>query len=806
MVNRKVKNSELGLSRVQVENRRQAGLDNREVEASSKTVKQIIVSNVFTYFNLIFTIIAVLLILVKSYRDLTFLPIILANTLIGIVQELRAKQVLDNLKVMNMPRVLTLRDGNEQEIPVHELVKDDVVILRAGNQVPADARIVQGEVMVNESLLTGEPDEIKKRVDGELMSGSFVVSGECYARLVKVGKESYASKLTLEARAMKTGEQSEIIRSLNKIVKLAGVAIIPIGIILFCQQYFGEAQGLQASVQAMVAAVIGMIPEGLFLLASVTLVISAMKLAQGKVLLHDMKSIETLARVDTLCVDKTGTITEEKMRLVEVVGLDEKHSEQQDIRGVLGKFVQAQMADNATMVALKEGLEEEFVGTTKLKDRGKAEETGKVVKVVGFSSRYKYSGVEFEREIIVLGAPEFVLGDDYEKYESKIEEYSEKGYRVLVFGKYHGKLDGKKLTARVKPYGLVLMANAVRESAAETFRYFYEQGVDIKVISGDNPVTVARVAEIAGIRKAENYVDCTKLKGKKALRAAVEEYTIFGRVTPEQKRKLVQALKEQGRTVAMTGDGVNDVLALKDADCSIAMASGSEAAVQAAQVVLLDSDFAKMPEIVREGRRVVNNLERSGSLFLVKNIFSFLAAMLIIVFGMTYPVAPSQVSLISMFTIGMPAFLLSQIPNTDLIKGKFINNIIVRALPGGVTDVILVVVMVAVGGWMGVDTKEIATVATILLAVVGMLVLYDISQPMTALKRVIWWLSAIGLVLSVIFLKPLFAIRADLSMNAIWLLIGFGLLARPMLSGVKWIVNYFVKTKMRPVTGVYGEF
>lgn len=783
-VKAKQKDKLRGLSSIQVENRRQAGWDNREVEAPSKSVKQIILSNLFTYFNLVFVVIAVLLVLVKSYRDLTFLPIIIANTLIGIIQELRAKQVLDKLNVMNMPQVRTLRDGEEIEVAINELVKDDIVQLSAGNQIPADARVVEGQVMVNESLLTGESDEVKKQLGDVLMSGSFVVSGKCYARLEKVGAESYASKLTLEAKAMKQGEQSEIIRSLNKIVKMVGVVIIPLGTILFCQQYFGEGHGMQASVQAMVAAMIGMIPEGLFLLASVTLVISAMKLAREQVLLHDMKSIETLARVDTLCVDKTGTITEEKMRLVDVTILSDARSKAEN-RKLLRVFVTAQEADNATMATLKEDL-------SVVDGRG----VEKVRKVVGFSSRYKYSGVEFENESIVLGAPEFVLGEDYEQHADEVQKYSEEGYRVLVLGSYEGKLDGGKLTKKVKPYGLVLLANPIRKNAAKTFRYFYEQGVDIKVISGDNPVTVAKIAEQAGIKGAEKYVDCTTLVGKKAIAEAAEKYTVFGRVTPDQKRKLVQALKQQGRTVAMTGDGVNDVLALKDADCSIAMASGSEAAVQAAQLVLLESDFAKMPDVVREGRRVVNNLERSGSLFLVKNIFSFLTAVLTIIFGMAYPLAPAQISLISMFTIGVPAFLLSQIPNTALIRGNFIRNIMTRALPGGATDVILVVIMAAVGSTLGVETQEIATIATILLAVVGMMVLYDISKPMDWIRRAIWWLSASGLIFSILFLKSLFGIKAELTWPAVWLLVGFALLARPMLSGIKRLVRHFMVVKV----------
>lgn len=762
-----------GLTSAEVEERRKRGLDNREIKAPSKSVKQIVVSNLLTYFNLVFLVIAILLIVVGSYRDLTFLPIIIANTLIGVIQELRAKRVLDNLKLMNMPRVRTLRDGEEKEIGIYELAKDDIVRLGAGNQIPADAKVARGEVMVNEALLTGEAEEIRKKTGDELLSGTFVVSGECLARLERVGEESYASKLTLEAKAMRRGEQSEIIRSLNKIVKMAGVAIIPIGIVMFCQQYFGAGQDLQASVRAMVAAIIGMIPEGLFLLASVTLVISAMKLARRQVMLHDMKSIETLARVDTLCVDKTGTITEEKMRLERIVNFG-KRTEAQN-HEILSKFVRAQEVDNATMMALKEGIEE-------------SSEDLDVKKVVGFSSRYKYSAVEFARETIVLGAPEFVLREGYAQHEKEIRKYSEQGYRVLVFGKYEGKLDGKKLVGKVMPYGLVLLTNAIRENAVQTFNYFYEQGVEIKVISGDNPLTVAKVAEQAGIKQSDKYVDCTKLTSEKQLREAVGKYTIFGRVTPEQKRRLIRELKTQGRTVAMTGDGVNDVLALKDADCSIAMASGSEAAVQAAQLVLLDSDFAKMPDVVREGRRVVNNLERSGSLFLVKNIFSALAALLTIIFAMRYPLTPAQVSLISMFTIGVPAFLLSQVPNTALIRGNFLRNIVLRALPGGVTDMVLVMLMAIVGRALGVSAPEIATMATILLATIGLMVLYDVSKPMTWDKKLIWGLSAGGLILSFLFLRPLFGITILMSWVAGLLLAVFLGLAYPTMKIVKKMI------------------
>lgn len=756
----------LGLTSAEVKEREQQGLSNVDIKPPSKSVGQIIASNLFTYFNLIFLILSILLVIVHSYRDLTFLPIIIANTLIGILQELRAKKVLDELTMINTPRTLTLRDGKEVEVPVNQLVKDDVVIFGAGNQIPADCLVLSGEVTVNESLLTGEADEVHKGTGENLMSGTFVVSGKCLAQLEKVGKESYISKLTLEAKATKSGEQSEIIRSLNKIVKIVGVIIIPIGIIMFCQQFFLEGVGARASVQAMVAAVIGMIPEGLFLLASVTLVISAMKLAHNKVLLHDMKSIETLARVDILCVDKTGTITDGTMEVVDLELLD-SNINAQTVRDLLSDFAAAQTSDNITMQAIKDYF---------------TQPTGrKVISVSGFSSEFKYSGVEFEQESVVLGAPEFVLKDKIDQYRAKIAKQSEQGYRVLVFGRYEGVPDGKALTQPFMPYCLIVLSNPIRANAPDTFQYFYQQGVDIKVISGDDPVTVSQIARQAKIRHADHYIDCSTLTDDQSIAAAMEQYTVFGRVTPEQKRKMVQALKKQGHTVAMTGDGVNDVLALKAADCSIAMASGSEAAVQTSQLVLLESDFSKMPEIVHEGRRVVNNLERSGSLFLVKNTFSMLMSILAIAFSITYPLTPAQVSLISMFTIGVPAFLLSQIPNTDLIRGNFAKNIITRALPGGITDTIIVALLVVAGTVFDISAAEISTVATILLSIVGLIVIYGLSKPFDHYKMLIWLGCIVGLTFSLLFLRPLFGLVDTMSVKAAFICVIFAFLTVPVL-------------------------
>lgn len=773
---------DVGLTSEQVAQRKEEGLDNKPVESPSKTVKEILADNILTYFNLLFAILAALIIAVGSYRDLTFLPVIIANMLVGIVQELRSKSVLDKLTMLNAPITSVIRDGEEINVPSKELVLDDIAVFRAGNQISADAVVVGGNVSVNESLLTGESDEIVKKCGDRLMSGSYIVSGSCRARLEKVGKESYISQLTLQAKKSKKGEQSEMIRSLNKIVKFAGIIIIPIGIFMFWQQY--RISGVvKSSVQSMVASVIGMIPEGLFLIASATLAVSAMRLAFEKVLVHDMKCIETLARVDVLCVDKTGTITENKMAVTSVIPASNKFSESM-INGYLSDFAAAQEADNETMRAVKNHFKRP---------------AGLIaISHTGFSSEFKYSSVTFDSGAFVLGAPEFILKDNYGEFAQIIDANSRRGYRVLVFGKYNGRPDGKALTADVIPICFVVLANPIRKDAPDTFRYFAEQGVSIKVISGDNPVTVSEVAKQAGIKHAADYVDASTLTTDESINDAVMRYTVFGRVTPDQKRKFVRALKKNGKTVAMTGDGVNDVLALKDADCSVAMASGSDAACQASQLVLLESDFSKMPDVVLEGRKVVNNLERSGSLFLVKNIFSLVLSILTICFGIAYPLKPSQISLISLFTIGLPALVLSQVPNKDLIRGKFISNILFKALPAGITDTIIVAAMVYFGNIFGVSQTDIATASTILLSIVGLMIVFEISKPTDVYKMWLWIICAVGLVFSMVFVSDFFDITA-MSPKCILLCINFSIIAEPCMRyltlGMKAIQKIFFKVK-----------
>ena len=762
-----------GLTNAQVEQRVAEGFDNRPVESPSKSVKEILTTNIFTYFNFIFFVLALLLILFGNVRDLSFVPIIIANTLIGIVQELRSKKTLDKLTMLNAPVTTVVREGKELQVKSQFLVLDDIAVFNAGNQISADAVIVEGTVSVNESLLTGESDEIIKGPGDTLMSGSFVVSGSCHAKLERVGKDSYISQLTLQAKRSKKGEQSEMIRSLNRIVKFAGIIIIPIGSFMFYQQYNMNEMPISDSVQAMVAAVIGMIPEGLFLIASTTLAISAMRLAYSKVLVHDMKCIETLARVDVLCVDKTGTITENEMKVTEVIPVIEGLPES-EIHGLLSDFTAAQASDNQTMAALKN----HFRSPAGMKPIG----------MTGFSSKYKYSSVTFESGSYVIGAPDFLLKEKTEQQKKILDTNSRRGHRVLVFGQYSGLPDGKELTEEFTPVCFIIISNPIRQNAPETFRFFAEQGVDIKVISGDNPVTVSEVAKQAGIANAGDYIDASTLTTDRSIYDAVQRYTVFGRVTPDQKRKFVRALKKVGKTVAMTGDGVNDVLALKDADCSVAMASGSEAAAQVSQLVLLESDFSKMPSVVMEGRRVVNNLERSGSLFLVKNIFSLIMSILSICFGITYPLKPSNISLISLFTIGIPGFILSQMPDNDRIRGKFMTNVLLKALPAGLTDTIIVAAMVFFGNAYGVEQADIATASTILLSIVGLMILYQISKPMNVYKISLWVFCAIGLAFSMVFISNFFGI-SGMSIKAILLCVNFSIIAEPFMRYLTLIFN-----------------
>lgn len=744
----------IGLTSEEVRERIDKGLTNHTDISTQKTVGQIVKSNLLTYFNLIFLILTVLLCIVGSFRNLTFLPVIIGNTVIGIFQELRAKKTLDKMSMLNAPHSIVVRDGEQQQIQSEELVKDDIIILSAGNQICADATVLSGSISVNEALLTGESDEIKKKSGDGLMSGSFVVSGQCYAKLDKVGNESYISKLTAQAKAMGDGEQSEMIRYINKLVKWVGIIIIPVGIILFCQAYIMNGETFKKSVVSMVAAVLGMIPEGLYLLTTVALALSTIRLAKKQVLLHDMKSIETLARVDVLCVDKTGTITEPGMQVTELVISGRCGDAEMDKRAfahLLADYSSVIEDNNATMEAIRA-----YVAKNEIEKGSRT-----LLKTQPFTSANKYSKVSFVEGDYMLGAPEFIMKDRYDEISEEIEEYQSKGYRVLLMAESGEDSSGSGRTfGGISPIGYIVLSNPIRENAESTFTYFKEQGVAIKVISGDNPATVSEVAKRAGIDGAENYVDASTLASEKDITEAVDKYTVFGRVTPKQKQFIVRALQKQKHTVAMTGDGVNDILAMKDADCSIAMASGSEAAAQAAQTVLLDSDFGRMPYVVFEGRQVVNNIQRSASLFLVKNIFSLLMAIFSAVFAITYPLEPSQISLISMFTIGLPGFLLALEPNRNRIEGNFMANVMLKALPAGLTDVLSVGALVICGQVFNLPSEDIATAGTMLLAVVGFMIIIKISHPFNKMKYGVLLINIIGLLFCGLFLGRLFAIES----------------------------------------------
>ena len=713
-----------GLSSAQAQALAEAGWDNRPVESPTKSDKQIIRENIFTYFNLIFVVLAVCLLLVGDWKDMTFLLIVAANAVIGIVQQLRSKRTIEKLSLLSAAKVRIIRDGKVRELPVDQLVREDVVELTAGCQIPADGPVLTGQVQVNEALITGEADAVTKEPGDQLLSGSFVISGKCRARMDQVGADSYASKLTLAAKKDDGPGKSEMMRSLDSLIRFIGIVLIPIGAALFYNQFINQDLGLQQSVVSTVAALIGMIPEGLFLLTSVALAVSVVRLAQNRTLIHEMNAIETLARVDVLCVDKTGTVTSPQMQVREVVPLDPESCSETDITDILGAFYRVLDPDNDTAKAIAD----KFPRGPGWPDRG----------AVPFTSATKWSAVNFlDRGAYVVGAPEYILGQDFAALEKRTAPYAAQGCRVLLLAQCDGAEIGR-LHGVVIPLALLVLENPIRPNAPKVFDYFHTQGVDVKVISGDNPVTVSAVAAQAGIRNAEQWVDARELQTDQDIAAAVREYTVFGRVVPNQKRKIVRALQSQGHTVAMTGDGVNDVLALKDADCGVAMASGADAACQVAQLVLLDSDFAAMPKVVAEGRRVINNIQRASALYLVKNILSFFLALITLFAAFPYPFVPIQLTLISALTIGVPSFFLALEPNHEMVHGKFIQNVLRAALPGGLSDLLLILGIEAFVFAFELPIGTLTTLTTLLLLAVGMAVLWDVCKPFTVAHGVLW--------------------------------------------------------------------
>lgn len=713
-----------GLSPQEIKLRQSNGLSNIMPPSNTKSEGQIIKENVLTFFNLIFLVLALCLCLVGSFKNLMFLLVAVANTVVGSFQEIRAKRAVDKLTLVAAGTAKAIRSGQRVSVRTDQLVRDDIVEFAAGDQICADAVVRDGQLQVNESLLTGEADAILKNPGDTLKSGSFVISGRARVQLTHVGSESYAAKLAAEARRNVRSTKSEMMLSLTKLITVVGIALIPLGIILFLRHFLSVFQGLplRDSVESTVSALIGMIPEGLYLLTSVAIAASCLKLSRKRVLVQDMNCIETLAHVDVLCVDKTGTITEPTMEVTDVYPLNSERFSYDDIEKILAAFYHGEEPDNETARAMGQ----QFAGET----------TWRAVKRMAFSSSTKWSGADFgENGRYVVGAPEFIMGDRYDSIRSEAEPWSERGCRVLLLAAYDTAFDdGPLQSAHVAPIALVFLSNLLRSDAQETFRYFASQGVSVRVISGDNPITVAQVAARAGIENADRYVDAMTLSTEQDFEEAVKYYTVFGRVTPEQKRYLVRAFQKQGHTVAMTGDGVNDVLALKDANCGIAMASGSQAASQVAQIVLLNSQFSAMPAIVAEGRRVINNIQRAASLFLVKNIFSFALTLLLLFIDMPYPLLPIQLSLISTFTIGIPSFFLALEPNYARVEGKFMRNVIRRAMPGGLTNLTIVLLAGFFTSTFGLSNEQLNTICVWVMSAVGLVTLYHVSVPFTRLR------------------------------------------------------------------------
>ncbi len=797
-----MENTITGLTTDEVRERVAAGQVNVTETNTGKTQGQIVRDNICTYFNAIFAVLAVLLIISGNYNDLTFLFVIIINTAIGIIQQIASKRTIDKLTLLTVTDYEAVRDGAKAMVKADRLVKDDVLFLSSGDQIPADAVVLSGTVNVNESLLTGEADEIEKKKGDTLLSGSFVVSGKCVCRLERVGADSYAAKLSAKAKA--AGEkQSEMVRSIDAIIKVAGILIIPVGGILFAQSMIANGNTFAQSVQSAVGAVIGMIPEGLYLLLTVALAMSAAKLATHHVLLHDMKSIEALARVDVICVDKTGTITDADMTVAEVFAPGTGSPQAEGSTQIEGMM--------QTSGTVQPGNRAQAAGSTATGDLSAAEGALKAymaavpdnnatasalrayygdktfstpfhpVKVTPFDSKNKYSEIQAGDGVYRLGAPEYVA-DETSRIAAKerLDALAASGTRVLAFAK-----DGKTLL-------FIAIENHIRENAPGTFESFKNQGVRVKVISGDNPETVSKIAAKAKIAHADSYIDMSGIKpGSTELKEAALKYTVFGRVTPEQKKSLVRAIRSSGKKVAMTGDGVNDILAMKEADCSIAMGSGCEAAANAAQVVLLDSDFSHMKEIVSEGRRNINNLTRSATLFLYKNLFSLFLAVFSIISFMSYPLTAAQISLISFFNIGVPAFFLAFEENTKKQKDHFIRTVLLSAMPASLTSFVFIAGMVIFGQVFKIPDGDVSIASTFLLAIVGFMILIEISHPLNRYRMTVIIGCICGMIVAAFLFPNLFGL-GFVSTRCIMLFCVFALAENTVMH---WLTRLF---KWRP--------
>lgn len=738
-----------GLSDKQILDRKNTGLVNKDVSIPTKTIPRIIKDNLLTLFNLINFFLAAAIIYVGSFKNLLFMGVVISNLIISTYQEIRAKKTVDKLSILSSKKVNAIRNGTLQQVNIDELVLDDVIELVQGNQVPADCKIICGKCDVNESLLTGESNSISKNEGNLLLSGSYLVSGRCKAKIEHIGKYNYASKISSGAKYVKKAN-SQIMSAFNKIILILSVLIIPIGIFLFMHQL--KQNTFENAVVSTTAALIGMIPEGLMLLVSTVLAVSVVRLSRHKVLVQELYCIETLARVDTLCIDKTGTITQGTMRVEEIIPY--KNADKSDVYKGLSIIVNNTEDTNPTYYAIKNFVDENKISYNK------------AAQIVPFSSEKKWSGAYVnDLGSYIMGAAEFVLGEKIKLIEKELQQYNKEN-RVLVLAHSKDKFTDKNLPKSLDLLGFILIKDVIRETAADTLRYFYDQGVDIKIISGDNMQTVSNIAKRVGVKNYDKCVDAKTLKTKKDIQNAVKNYSIFGRVSPMQKKEIICALKEQGHAVAMTGDGVNDVLALKEADCSVVMANGSDAARNVSQLVLLNSDFSSMPKVVLEGRRSINNIQRSASLFLVKTIYSTLLAILFLFFNTPYPFMPIQMTLTSVFTIGIPSFVLALEPNKNRISGNLFFNIISKSLPCALTIVASILSIMALSGVLGFNYTEISTLCVILTGFNGLSLLFSLCKPFNKVRKALFSLMTGTFVICLIFFTNLFSL-SNLSLKLV---------------------------------------
>lgn len=796
-----------GLTDEQVNERIEQGKVNADENPNTRTYKQIVRENTLTFFNFLNLVLLILVLMVGSYKNAFFVGIIIINTLIGIAQEIRAKKTIDKLAILTAKKSIVIREGKKWTVPTEDLVLDDLVCLKTGDQVPADAKVLEGSVEVNESLLTGESDNLPKNVGDELFSGSFVTSGEACCQIIHVGKDNYAAQITSEAKEFKR-HNSELKNSLNAILKVISIIIVPLGALLFYKQYYIVENTFKASVVSMVAGVLGMIPEGLVLLTSVALTLGALVLANKKTLVQELYCIETLARVDTLCLDKTGTITEGTMCVErvepwseasenkdtdEIPTEDEDEPDLHEIENMMANLMYVLNDQNATIDALRK--------------RFPAKSSMTREHIIPFSSDRKYSGAVFEDNgTYLMGAAQFLFPEGREDILDVCQNYAEEGLRVLVLAHSTQMAEGTELPENLEPAALLLLTDVIREEAPDTLQFFDSQEVDLKVISGDDPVTVSAIAKRAGLKNAENYVDATTLETEEQLEEAVAKYSVFGRVTPQQKKEMVQALQKQGHTVAMTGDGVNDVLALKEADCSIAMAQGSDAAKNIANVVLLDSNFASMPHIVNQGRRVVNNIRTAASMFLIKTMFSVMLSLLTIFFGNAYPFEPIQMSLISACAVGIPTFLLAQENNYDKIDHTFLRHVFLNAFPAALTITSCVFAVMLVCQNVYHSNDMLSTACVLVTGWNYMAALKTVYAPLNTYRKVIiYGMQFIFFSAAVIFQKLLGLGSLDFGMIIlVFILMTFA----PLLIDVitSWIKGVYAKSLDKENPGKFTSF